>query len=66
MRRAPLAAFAAALVLVLPGAGEAGTFTVVEGEAALPSAEVPERARRRRLPGRHLDAARKPTGALLR
>ena len=41
MRRAPLAAFAAALVLVLPGAGEAGIFTVVEGEAALPSAEVP-------------------------
>ena len=41
MRRAPLAALAAALVLVLPGAGEAGTFTVVEGEAALPSAEVP-------------------------
>jgi cell wall-associated NlpC family hydrolase len=42
VRRGPLAAVAAALFLALTGAAEAagGMFTVVEGEAPLPSAEV--------------------------
>jgi cell wall-associated NlpC family hydrolase len=41
VRRSLFAAFAAALVLVLAPAGEAGIFNVVQGEAQLPSAEIP-------------------------